>query len=277
MSASFAGVLGGGTRFVVVHGTVESHERVEFPTEDPPSTLSKITAWLSERQVQAIGLACFGPLDLIPGSPSYGRVLSTPKPGWSGANVLAPLRAIAPTLLQSDVGAAAIAEASDDASSLPLLYITVGTGIGAGLVTEHGVYHGANHPELGHLPAPREDEFDGICPFHGACIEGVASGPAIQSRTGLDPAALSDEHPVFNDVARALGSLMASATLGFAPREVVVGGGVMRHRATVRARAEQAMSDILAGYVSAPSVRAPRFAEPGAIGALMLAKSAGRG
>lgn len=270
-------VLGGGTRFVVACGAPDDFEEAEFPTTTPERTLGAARAWLAARAPEAIGIASFGPVDLDPRSATHGRLLRTPKAGWDHVDVLGAFTALAPCAIDTDVGAAARAEANARPGAEPLVYITVGTGVGGAIVNGGETLRGVMHPEIGHLPAPASDPFAGSCPFHGRCVEGVASGAALRARSGRDPASLPDDDPVFLHVAEALGSMLASVALVVSPRVIVLGGGVLDARSFLRTGAGDAMLRHLGGYLpSPPEVAAPAYARPGIRGALLLAVECAR-
>lgn len=276
-------VEGGGTTFEVAvgrlhRGEVREEERAAFPTADPTVTLARVRGWLAPRGVSAVGVACFGPLAL-----PAGRLWATPKAGWDGVDLRAALAPLGvPLAVDTDVNAAALAEhrwgAAQDHDVAA--YVTVGTGVGGGLVVRGTPVHGAMHPEMGHLPSPRADDFAGVCPFHGACVEGLVSGPAIAARTGRPPASLSDDHPVWDVVAAHLGELAAVVALTTAAGCLVFGGGVVRARPFLLAGVEAAMRARLAGYLRWASggspVRLARLARPGLWGAFALAADATR-
>ncbi len=271
-------VEGGGTTFEVAvgslaEGAVREEERTSIPTREPRETLSAVVAWLARRDVRAVGVASFGPLSL-----PAGRVLGTPKPGWEGTELrqaLAPLGV--PVALETDVNAAALAEQRWGAArgQQVAVYLTVGTGVGGGLVVDGEPVHGAMHPEMGHLASAYPDRFTGVCPYHGACIEGLVSGPAIAARTGAEPASLPDEHPVWETVAAHLGELAAAVILTTAAGCVVFGGGVVRGRPFVLRGVEASMRRRLAGYLpwaaEASPIRRAMLERPGLWGAFALA------
>ena len=185
----------------------------------------------------AVGVGSFGPLDLRPGSPTYGYVAATPKPGWPYANLLGPIREALnlPVALDTDVNAAALGEHRWGAGVGldSLVYITVGTGIGGGAVVAGRPLHGASHPEMGHgrIPHDREvDPFEGFCPYHVDCLEGLASGPAIEARWGHPAELLPEDHPAWDLEAGYLAAGIANIVLILSPHRIVVGGGVMKQR-----------------------------------------------
>ncbi len=236
----YGAVEGGGTKTVcaVGHAPDRILESVTLPTRDPVSTLRAVGDFLSAAQraygrVAALGVAFFGPLELRAGRPAYGRLLETPKPGWSGADLVGPLKRHieAPIALDTDVAAAALAEwrlgAGRGAASIA--YVTVGTGIGVGFAPDIPRDARKYHPEAGHLPVRRArgDHFAGVCPFHGDCLEGLASGPAIRARWERPLNALPGDHPAFEILGAYLGQLAATIALVAPVERVVFGGGVM--------------------------------------------------
>ncbi|HHC09393.1 MAG TPA: ROK family protein, partial [Actinobacteria bacterium] len=197
-----AGVELGGTKVLCGVGTgpddLEEVERI--PTGDPDETLAAVAAFLAGRDVAAVGVGTFGPVELRRDHPRYGTLLETPKPGWRGVDLLGPLQAVteAPIALATDVEAAALGEGRWGAGrgARRLLYATVGTGIGAGMLSGGVFVRGPGHPEMGHIPVARlpGDDFEGVCPAHGDCLEGLASGPALAARFGRPAEELGGEH-----------------------------------------------------------------------------------
>lgn len=272
-------LLGGGTRFIAAWRDGEEEQRLVVPTGDPATVIEKLAAFFAAHPVAGLGVAMFGPIELS--GDKRGTLLATPKPGWTGTNILEELAAsierqgaeAPPMGLETDVGGAALAEHAVRGSGADLVYVTVGTGIGAGAVVNGKVLRGARHPEMGHVAAPRSDPFAGVCPFHGACIEGVASGPAISARTGRPSQELEDDDPVWTHVAAALGRLTADIALILCPNVVVLGGGVIEARPFLRKLARHSMREKLGRYgVSEPSIEAPVHERPGLEGAFVLAR-----
>ncbi len=235
-----AGIEAGGTKVVCAVGTGPEDvlDTVVVPTTDPDRTLAAVREFVTAPRpgvvVDRIGIASFGPLDLRPDSPGYGRITKTPKPGWAGTDLLGAVASWsdATTALDTDVNGAALGEyrwgAGRDAGSL--VYLTVGTGIGGGAVTGGRVLGGHLHPEMGHLHVQRhpDDDFPGSCPFHQGCLEGMASGPAIRARTGRPAHDLGElSGPVMELEAWYLAQLVATVALVVAPERVVLGGGVL--------------------------------------------------
>ena len=274
-----AAVLGGGTHthFALRDG---DHElaRGRIATEDPDRTLAALLEALRPHGPSALGLATFGPVDLDPASPTYGCLRDTPKPGWGGAPFgpqLARGLGGVPWAVDTDVNAAALAEAHAGGEHA-LAYVTVGTGVGVGWVRAGETLRTPDHPEAGHLPGDPEDPFEGVCPFHGDCIEGLIAGPALKARAGVDPATLSDDDPVWDWVARHLGRLVHAIQLLTPVERLVLGGGIPEARTFLAARVEAAAGALGGSYRSlAPGLVAPpRLERPGLEGAFRLAKSA---
>ncbi|MCS6797734.1 MAG: ROK family protein [Myxococcota bacterium] len=275
-------VEGGGSRIrcAVARSDATPLATASFPTSDPASTLPRIIEFFRAHPVEALGLAWFGPLDL-----RAGATAATPKPGWSDVALVEPLRRAleVPVVLETDVGAAAIAEHERGAlrDADPAVYVTVGTGIGAGVLVGGRPVHGLVHPEMGHVLVPRDggDTFDGVCPFHGRCLEGLVAAPALRARHGVEPDALPDDHPTWARLARYLGTALASVVLVLCPQRIAVGGGLMR-RSGLREATARAMRDALGGYLRHDALTrtperylvAPALEEPGLAGALLLAR-----
>lgn len=278
------GVEAGGTKLVCAVGTGPDDVRAEacFPTTSPDETLGRAARFLRAHAPAAVGVASFGPLDLDPRSPTAGHITRTPKPGWAGVDVAGVFRRAlgVPVAIDTDVNGAALAESRWGAGggADPLVYVTVGTGIGGGAIVAGRPLHGLLHPEMGHLRVPREpaDAFPGACPFHGDCLEGLASGRAVRERRGLPGEALRVDDPVWALVARYLALGLANIVTVLSPRRIVVGGGVMRHPSLL-ARVREHVRAIVAGYVPVPEqlIVAPALGErAGVLGALALASRA---
>jgi fructokinase len=256
----------GGTKFncaVGYGGSVLAQLRV--PTTDPARTLAAALDFFRAQRVahgpiHAFGLASFGPIELNRAAANYGSVLATPKPHWSHAPLVKPLAAElgCPVGFDTDVNAAALAELRWGAGRglASLAYITVGTGIGVGVIVNGQCVHGLLHPEAGHIYPrrhPGDTGFAGSCPFHGDCLEGLASGPAIAARTGRPAETLGAAHPQWAFVADALGQLCAQLVLIHMPERIVLGGGVMAQAGLieqVRAR----MLHWIGGYIKRPAL-----------------------
>lgn len=291
MSRIFGGVETGGTWTVCAVGTgPDTIERLEeFPTTSPSETLERVVAFFrSGRLPDALGVGSFGPIDLDPSSPTWGTVRNTPKPGWHGA-VVAPLlrdQLEVPVAFDTDVAAAGLAEhrwgAGRDVADL--VYLTVGTGVGAGLIVNGRPLRGLVHPEAGHMRIPhdvRADPFPGACPVHGDCWEGLASGPAIAKRWGTRPEDLPADHPAWSLEAKYLAAGLFNIVCVASPQRIIVGGGVIEHQ--LLAKVKQEMRHLNAGYLETPLlsedldsyVVEPRLGDrAGVLGAIALAELA---
>jgi fructokinase len=295
--ALYGAIEAGGTKFVCAVGHMPDRIVQEhvIPTTQPLETMTNVVRFFEAMQqrhgaLAGIGIASFGPLQLQRGSPEWGRLLQTPKPGWSNASLIEPLRAqwpACPIEIDTDVSAAALAEALLGAAQgmRSLVYITVGTGIGGGVVVNGESLRGWMHPEMGHIHVrrdPRDVAFQGACPFHGDCLEGLASGVAIQRRWGSDLSKLPVGHEAHSIVAYYLGQLAGTIVLMLSAERIVFGGGVMSNGALLP-HIRAVMSDMLAGYIPARDpegaveeivVHSHLQGRAGLLGALLLARRA---
>ncbi|GBF59331.1 putative fructokinase [Candidatus Phycosocius bacilliformis] len=292
--ALFGGIDAGGTswRCAVFDGKDSILARTAFPTTTPEETLGHAIAFFQAeaqagRAVKRIGIACFGPLAVNPAHPRWGHILATTKPHWSGTDVAGMLaRGTGCTIaLETDVTAAAFAERAWGAGRGldDIAYVTVGTGIGAGLLLGGKPVWGTMHPEAGHMRAPRHYDdltFAGVCPFHGDCIEGLASAPALVARWGVQASDLPDDHPAWDIEAHYLAHLAANLVLTTAVKRVIFGGGVMARNGLVRRVADKAAALIGPYGTAAPGeggfdvVGAGLGLDAGLLGALWLAENA---
>lgn len=249
----------GGTKCVALHSVGRRIiESVSIPTTDPEATLGAVDAlfdgWRRGRSPEALGIASFGPVGVDHRRPHWGFALNTPKPGWAGADVAGRYRRLLGVAVgfDTDVNAAALAEArwGSAVGASCNAYVTLGTGIGVGIVVDGRPLHGWLHPEFGHLKARRMpgDDFNGNCPFHGDCIEGLISGPAIAARGGMPGERIEDGHPVWAGVVHDLGELLASVILAVSPERIALGGGIACARPWLVERARQAVISSLGGY-----------------------------
>lgn len=234
----------GGTKFVCAVGTGPGERilaRCTFPTSDDPARLlAEVADWLIQQEkaygkLQAVGIASFGPLDLAPDSPTYGHITSTPKPGWQNTDVVGSIRQALgdiPIGFDTDVNGAALGEYywGHAAGLSDFVYITIGTGIGAGGMAGGHLLHGLVHPEMGHMFLPRlaGDTFSGACPYHGACWEGLCSGPAIKARTGLPAEDLAPDHAVWEMLTQYTAYAIVNIICVLSPQRVIIGGSVRK-------------------------------------------------
>lgn len=289
---TYAGVELGGTKCVALlaRGPGEILARETVPTTSPEETLERLGAvlsqWRSHEGFEALGVASFGPVDLDPRSATYGRITSTPKPGWAGADVLGRLQQAAgvPAGFDTDVNGAAFAEMHWGAGRGfdDFAYVTVGTGVGVGLIANGQPMRGFAHCELGHIRVARlaGDDFPGSCPFHGDCVEGLAAGPSLIARVGAERVkSLTADDPVWASVAWAIAQLCHAIVCAAAPRAIAIGGGVIENQPHLLERIEAMLVDSLNGYMTLPSngpyVRAPELGRnAGPLGAIALAMNA---
>jgi fructokinase len=274
--ALIAGVELGGTKCVLIlaTGPEDILVRVELPTRKPDETLAAIEEVIDGWSgFAALGIASFGAISINRRAGDYGHITSTPKPGWQGTDVARRLarRYNVPTGFDTDVVGAALGEARWGAAAglQDLAYVTVGTGVGVGLVAHGRPVDGLTHGELGHIRPVRlgGDDWTGSCPYHGACVEGLVSGPAIAARTGLKGADVPADHPVWTGVAHALAQLLHTITLTGVPRRIVLGGGVMIGNQFLFPQIRAALHQSLGGYVALPDVEdVDRFVVPPALG-----------
>jgi fructokinase len=252
----------GGTKMVCSIGdeTGKILDRATFPTLAPAETLPPMIEYFQRADIEALGISGFGPLDLNPDSPTYGYVTTTPKPGWGNCPLLPTLQSAlkVPVGIDTDVGGAALAEFEMGAAKgvQNCVYVTVGTGIGAGVVAEGRLLHGMVHPEWGHIllrPHPEDPMPRGVCPYHDGCLEGLACGPAIEKRWGMSAKLLPEEHIGWEIEAYYLAQLCVTALLTISTEKIILGGGVMSKEflfPKIRARTLA----LLNGYVAADQV-----------------------
>ena len=293
-TASFCGgIEAGGTKFVCMVGTGPDDVRAEdrFPTTSPEETIGRAIRFFREQAAQqplaGIGVASFGPIDLDPASPTFGFITSTPKAGWANTDVVGALeKALAvPVVFDTDVNAAAFGEYTWGAGQGldPIVYITVGTGIGGGIVGGGRPVHGLVHPEMGHMLIRHDretDPFAGNCPYHGDCLEGLASGPALRRRWGESAETLPAEHPAWELEAHYLALALENLVCTLSPQRIILGGGVMQ-QAALFPLVRQKTVELLNGYVRSPVIlqQMDRYVIPpglgnraGVLGAIAMAQ-----
>lgn len=279
-----AGIEMGGTKCVCTLGTGPDDIRAQrtLPTRDPATTLGAIAdlldGWHQDfGPPRAIGVAAFGPIDLRRGSPTYGRIQATPKELWKGCDLAGffARRFAVPLGLNTDVMGAALAEGRWGAARglSDYAYMTVGTGVGVGMIVAGAPVIGLHHSELGHVRVARMpgDEWPGNCTYHGACVEGLASGPAIEARSGQNPLDLAADSPVWESVAHAIAQLVHLLAVSVAPQRVLIGGGVATARPELFARIRSLLAQSLNGYLDVRELTAPegldQYVAPPGLGA----------
>ena len=298
MSNYSIGIEAGGTKFICAagRGPDEILAQAAFPTRQPQETLGRTIEFIRAQvheygEPDAIGIASFGPVDLISGSPTYGMITSTPKPGWANCDIVGELRSAfqIPIGFDTDVNGAALGEWRWGAAQGldTFIYMTIGTGIGGGVMANGKLLHGLLHPEMGHLLIRHDrqvDPFPGSCPYHGDCLEGLANGPALEKRWGQRAETLPLDHPAWELEAGYLAQAVANLVVTLSPQRVIMGGGVMNQAQIfpmLRVKVQQAIN----GYVRSPEIleRIGEYIVPpalggraGVLGAIALAQDAAR-
>lgn len=252
-------IEGGGTKFVCAVGNEHNEiiERVSFPTTTPAETLANVFTFFDNFEMEAMGVASFGPIEVNPLSDKYGHILSTPKLAWKDFDLLGALKERYPIPMgwTTDVNAAALGESRLGAAKgiANTLYITVGTGVGAGAIMDGKIFGGDGHPEMGHLLVrPHEkDQYGGFCPYHGNCLEGMAAGPSIDGRLGQNGKDVDPNHEVWDFISHYLGQALEAYTVILRPERIVLGGGVMKVPGMLEKIKDQ-FQMLLGNYVSTP-------------------------
>ncbi len=289
MEKVYGGIEAGGTKFVCVIGTGPDDLRAEtvFPTTTPQETIDRVTGFFNgysgTESLSAVGISSFGPLNLDSNSPEYGQITRTPKPGWENTDILRMVKSALglPVAIDTDVNGAALAEylwgAGQGIDSL--VYITVGTGIGGGGMVNGGLIHGLVHPEMGHIRIPHDrekDPFEGCCPYHGDCLEGLASGKALELRWGRPAKELPEDHPAWELEAHYLALGIGNIICTLSPGRIIAGGGLMK--------SPSLPGEYLNGYIDSTAITevienyivTPGLGEySGVLGAIALARMRG--
>jgi fructokinase len=290
MSAVLLGAIeAGGTKFLCAVGTTEGEllRQARIPTSTPAETIERVVAFFRSQgeMPAAIGIGSFGPVELDRSSPHYGFIKSTPKTGWPHFDLLGAVQKALPVPLafNTDVNAAALAESLWGATQglRTSLYVTVGTGIGGAAMIDHSVLQGLSHPEMGHIRVPHDltrDPFPGTCPYHGDCLEGLACGPAIETRWQASPPALPPDHPAWLLQAEYLALACTNWICTLSPHRIVLGGGLMRPHLFPLLRRH--VASLMNNYLDVPELsdRVEQYIVPsalddhaGVLGALALA------
>lgn len=291
---SYGGIEAGGTKWVCAIG--DGADRLlnseTFPTTTPDETISRAADFFRENDMpDAVGVGAFGPIDLRRSSPTWGFLTTTPKPGWANTDLLSALVAALdiPVEIDTDVNAAAIGEWRWGAGAglETFSYLTIGTGIGGGAIVNGRVLHGLLHPEVGHIRIPHDharDPFEGACPYHGDCLEGLASGEAIRRRWGRAAEELEDGHPAWELEAEYLALALMDLICTLSPQRIILGGGLLQ-QARLLPLVRSRLQELLADYLDAPELTQPDGIEQyvvtpalgdraGVLGALELARQA---
>lgn len=257
----FIGVEAGGTKFNCIiaenPNAVLAEKRIETTT--PEKTIQEVIQFIDQtnQKVQSVGIGSFGPLDLNPDSANFGCITSTPKTAWKNFNIKNAFEDALhlPVVLDTDVNAAAYGEFLWGAGKGKqyVLYLTIGTGIGGGMVVNGKPYHGMLHPEMGHIYLPEVNDFKGVCPYHGNCFEGLASGPALQKRWGAEASTLEKDHLAWEEEAHVIALALCSYICILSPDVIILGGGVMQQQQLFPLIRKKVL-ELLHGYVQAKSI-----------------------
>lgn len=248
----------GGTKMVCAIGdeTGKIYEQVSIPTQTPEITIPKLLEFFRERSVEALGIACFGPIGLNRRKPDYGCITSTPKLAWRNYNIVKKFEDElgCPIGFDTDVNGSVLGEVTFGQAKGKncVLYLTIGTGVGGGIYIDGKLLHGMVHPEAGHVLIRKrgDDPYEGKCPYHKTCLEGLAAGPAIEERWGSKAAALADRAEVWDLEADYIAQALVGYILTLSPEMIILGGGVM-HQEQLFALIRMKVQDLLGGYVQA--------------------------
>ena len=289
----WGGIEAGGTKFVCAVGTGPDDlwAEVRFLSTTPEETIGQAIQFFQQQKetLTAIGIASFGPLDPNPDSPTFGYITTTPKPGWVHTDLAGPIRRAlgVPVGFDTDVNVAALGEYRWGAAQGldTFVYLTVGTGIGGGAMVNGRLTHGLSHPEMGHIRIPHDralDPFEGSCPYHGDCLEGLASGPALEARWGQPGATLGEDHPAWPLEADYLAFGLVNLICILLPQRIIMGGGIMQ-QPQIFPLVRRKVQELLNGYLQAPEIldQIDEYIVPpglgnraGVLGALVLAQRA---
>lgn len=259
----FGSIEAGGTKFVCAIGNAELEvlERVSFPTTIPEETMPQVVEFFKkyEADLKGLGVGSFGPIDIHPDSPTYGFITSTPKLAWTNYDFVGELKKYftVPIAWTTDVNAAAYGEyvAGKGKGCHSAVYYTIGTGVGGGAIQDGRFVEGFSHPEMGHVLVKHhpDDDFAGVCPFHGDCLEGMAAGPAIEKRLGIKGQDLPVDHPYWEIEAYYIAQCAYNTTLMLSPEVIIFGGGVMKQRHMLK-KVREAFDKMVNGYVKTPDL-----------------------
>lgn len=246
----------GGTKMVCAVGDENGSifEQVTIPTKTPEETIPQIIEYFKKAQIEALGIASFGPLDLNKGSSTYGSITNTPKPGWENYNILGAFKEAfsCPVGFDTDVNGSVLGEVTfgQAKGKSCVIYVTIGTGIGAGIFVEGRLLHGMLHPEAGHvlIRRRRTDTYQGKCQYHAGCLEGLASGPAIEERWGKPAVELKEQKEVWDLEAYYIAQALSNYILILSPQMIILGGGVL-HQEQLFPMIRSYVMEMLNGYV----------------------------
>jgi fructokinase len=283
-------IEGGGTKFdcAVLDANHDIISSKRIATTTPDETINHVIAFFQAQkldglQFEKLGLACFGPLDLHPSSPHYGSITATPKAGWSNTPIMAMLQDAlhCAVSIDTDVNGAALAEATVGLhqNTQSLVYLTIGTGFGGGLVVNGQPVHGLIHPEMGHMKIQAPEGLKGICPFHNNCVEGLVSGTAIRKIWGQGAESLPEHHQAWGVITDIIAQCCHNLIMTISPQKIILGGGVMQ-RPGVLEKIQRRLELHLANYLTLPQglsvedlISLPTLdGKQGIIGAALLTK-----
>ncbi len=251
------GIEAGGTKMVCAVGDENGvvKDRTSFPTRQPEETFADMIAYYRNWDIQALGIGCFGPVDLNRQSRTYGYITKTPKPGWGNCDIVGAFKDAlgVPVGFDTDVNGAVLGEVTWGAAKGldSAIYITIGTGVGVGVYVNGGLLHGLVHPEGGHILLIRhpKDTYEGKCPFHKNCVEGLAAGPSIEARWGKKAAELADRDEVWEMEAYYIAQAITDYILSYSPQKIILWGGVM-HQEKLFGMVRKEVLNLLNGYVA---------------------------
>lgn len=285
----FGAIEAGGTKFVCgvsEEGTIITDKTI-IKTTEPAETMKAVFAFFDQYPIGSLGIGSFGPIGINKAKDNYGYILRTPKKGWTNFDLLGVCKDHfnCPIAFTTDVNVAAYGEYRLGAGvgTKNCVYLTIGTGIGGGIISNGKIFQGITHPEIGHMMVKRhpDDHYDGFCPYHGDCLEGLAAGPSLLGRTGIKGESIPEDHPIWDLQAYYIGQALMTYTLILAPERIILGGGVMNQDFLIEKIRNEFVRQT-AGYVTYPNVNdyIVKWGLPnqsGLLGALLLAKEEGTG
>ena len=279
----------GGTKMVCAIGdeTGKIFEQISIPTRTPEDTIPEIIDYFQKAQIEALGIGCFGPIDPDRQSATYGYITSTPKLAWANFNIVNAFEKAlnCPVGFDTDVNGSVLGEVTfgQAKGKSCVVYVTIGTGVGAGIYIEGKLLHGMLHPEAGHVMIQRRegDNYQGKCPYHGTCLEGMAAGPAVEERWGRKAVELKDRKEVWDLEAYYIAQALTGYILTLSPEMIILGGGIM-HREKLFLMIRDYVKEMLGGYIKTEElenmenyiVPASLNDDQGIMGALELGKRA---
>ena len=279
----------GGTKMVCAIGDESGkiYEQVSIPTETPEITMPRLISYFEERKIEALGIGCFGPIDPDKKSETYGYITSTPKLAWADYNIVGTMEKslMIPVGFDTDVNGSVLGEVTfgQAKGKKCVVYVTIGTGVGAGIYIEGKLLHGMLHPEAGHilLTQRQEDTYEGTCPYHKTCLEGLAAGPAIEARWGRKAVELKDDARVWDLEAYYIAQAIVNYILILSPQMIILGGGVM-HQEQLFPKIRSYVKKMMNGYIKTKEmadldhyiVPASLHDDQGIMGALELGRRA---